>query len=162
MIKFLRAREAPFQQIFVYDFGALKWGDYLLAYKMGITQIFAMMGKHYQESVKNLFLLNCPSMLTFMVKALKPFIEPDTIEKIRICKGPKDYLPQLESVGVPLELVPVSMGGTNTSAQFYISDADIEAKFPPTDQDTQGLTSLVQDCDEESEEIGLKSSVSLL
>jgi len=65
---------------------------------------------NYPENLKKLFLINCPTLFTMIWKAVKPFLNENTIKKIRIC-GSSDYKSALLE-DIPAENLPEEYGGT--------------------------------------------------
>eukprot|EP00750_Incisomonas_marina_P032613 INCI9239.1.p1 GENE.INCI9239.1~~INCI9239.1.p1 ORF type:complete len:365 (-),score=73.66 INCI9239.1:29-976(-) len=78
----------------------------------------------FPELLGNMYFINAPSFFTIMWKALGPFIDKRTREKIHVLGT--DFLPTLEAI-LPLEHIPSFLGGT--LEDFHVSSR--ENGFPP-------------------------------
>ena len=64
---------------------------------------------YYAEGLKTLVIINAPVYFTAIWAIIKPWLDPITLKKIRICGS--SFLDVLQSV-IPIENIPVEYGGT--------------------------------------------------
>ena len=73
--------------IYICDFAGYGWRDN----KMGPTrELVGIMSQHYPERLAYFLCVNAPSIFRFFYKALKPFVDPRTYDKVRWCAGEKE------------------------------------------------------------------------
>jgi len=123
LLERLKAMRANSRQIIIFDIGGLSGNDYRLAYKNGLGSIFGLWSNHYPESVHHLFILNSPFVFRAVFSAIKPWIEPDTLLKIRILTKPqREVLKELRDREFPVELLPEWLSGEKSEEVFVIPD----------------------------------------
>ena len=73
--------------VYICDFAGYGWRDN----KMGPTrELVHIMSAHYPERLAYFLCVNAPGIFRFFYKALKPFVDPRTYEKVRWCAGEKE------------------------------------------------------------------------
>jgi len=79
---------------------------------------------HYPERMGCTYIINCPSMFSFVWKGIVPWLDKNTAAKIKILASEKEWRPVMEQ-DIGLDMLPPLYGGTQTSiepacmASFY-------------------------------------------
>ena len=68
-------------------------------------------GSQFPETTYKIFVLNCGWMIKSLWAAIKPFVYPRTIEKVKFVSSSELPGPLLECI--PIENIPVEFGGEN-------------------------------------------------
>ena len=69
-------------------------------------------GSRYPETMWKMFLINSPRVFTGAWSVIQKWVHPVTREKIKILGGQAEFHKALADIGVGLDQLPVSMGGT--------------------------------------------------
>jgi len=81
---------------------------YLVKAMAGVDQ------NHYPERMGCTYIINCPSMFSFVWKGIVPWLDKETAAKIKILASEKEWRPVLDET-VGNEMLPPLYGGTNKS-----------------------------------------------
>lgn len=92
----------------LYDFGMKHCGSSFYDILQSVINIDQY---YYPETLKKLFLINCPFVFRVMWKVVKPWLHPITASRIEICGG--SYLPKLQEL-IEDENIPRYLGGKCT------------------------------------------------
>lgn len=74
-----------------------------------LSETFKIDKKHYPNLVKAAYFVNVPSIFTIFYKVLNPFVDPQTIEKVKIFNS--KFLPDLQEI-IEMKHIPRYLGGS--------------------------------------------------
>jgi hypothetical protein len=98
---------------------------------------------HYPERMGCTYIINCPSMFSFVWKGIVPWLDKDTAAKIRILASEKEWRPVLEQ-NIGTKMLPPLYGGTHASinppcmASFFGIDKIVEENLDNDEQNGGG------------------------
>jgi hypothetical protein len=72
------------------------------------AEVAGMWGINYPDTLFRIYLCNAPLVLTMGLKLVKPFMEPDTIEKLRVVSS---NLEAFAADGISKQALPICLGG---------------------------------------------------
>lgn len=79
-------------------------------------QVVGMWGNSYPDSLYRIYLVNSPILLVGILRLVYPFMEPDTVEKLRVVtKSNEAFLQD----GIPIEHLPAFIGGSAEMLWVY-------------------------------------------
>eukprot|EP00753_Platysulcus_tardus_P016183 PLAT5451.1.p2 GENE.PLAT5451.1~~PLAT5451.1.p2 ORF type:complete len:347 (-),score=170.75 PLAT5451.1:55-1095(-) len=103
-----------------------------------LKSLFAVLGDNYPFNAGRFYLLNCPGIISVVLRAVKKFMDPDTRKKINVAKKPdRDLWPYVRK-----SQVPTTLGGTAPWPPVWDADevaaelAEEEAKAGGDDDDS--------------------------
>eukprot|EP00924_Labyrinthula_sp_SR-Ha-C_P006125 snap_masked-scaffold_54-processed-gene-0.24-mRNA-1 protein AED:1.00 eAED:1.00 QI:0/-1/0/0/-1/1/1/0/703 len=76
-----------------------------------LQPLFTLSGDRYPESLWTLWCINTPRSFKLIWRVIQPWIDPVVKKKIRFLGGRREYLPAMQSTGIPLESIPADLGG---------------------------------------------------
>lgn len=119
-----------YKHIYIMDLKNLEVGMFSDSQIRAILKgLISSSSEYYTETCWKMYLVNSPITFRAVWAVVKAWIDPDTVAKIAILGGPKAYLPELQSAGVPLEAVPRCLGGRHPGRPY---DALIDAYIQKT------------------------------
>lgn len=81
--------------------------------RAGLSEFASLWGVNYPETLCKCYVVNAPAIVDAAWRLVSPFVEPDTLLKIRILKGEEQYAKEFKNDEIPKESLPESLGGTN-------------------------------------------------
>ena len=84
---------------------------------------------NYPETLCKCYVVNAPALVDAAWRLVSPFVEPDTLLKIRIMKGEEQYKREFANDGVPWESLPTSLGG-GCEGEFVLREELVTASSP--------------------------------
>jgi len=128
----MRAMGARSTQVLLIDFSGLTWKDFRIAVNHGLAGIFTMWSRHYPFSLHAVYFLHCPVVFKAFFRAIRPWVEPDTLLKINMYSSSSLSKASAKFVrsGVPLERVPTDLGGRGADdlGSYVLSDQFVDDK----------------------------------
>ena len=95
----------------VFDLNGFGWRHFKEAYECGFfSEVAELWAVNYPETMRRIYVINAPFVITAIMKFVSAFIEPDTLLKLRILGH--SFMPKFESDHVPLSSLPREIGGT--------------------------------------------------
>jgi hypothetical protein len=87
-------------------------GSFKQGYDLGFTSFAQFWGTQYPETLKRVYVVNAPAVLSFVWRLVSPFIEPDTLLKIRILAA-HTHEEAFINDGITPDDLPPALGGTH-------------------------------------------------
>ncbi|GBG24244.1 Phosphatidylinositol/phosphatidylcholine transfer protein SFH1 [Hondaea fermentalgiana] len=81
-------KKAITRSVVLVDCSGLTWKDFRTAINHGLGSIFNMWARHYPSTLQALYLLHCPVVVKALFRAVRAWIEPDTLPKITLLSDP--------------------------------------------------------------------------
>ncbi len=100
-----------YKHISVVDLKNLRMSHFSKDVRSVIKSIISLGSEFYPESLWKLYLINAPTIFRAIWSVLKPMVHPETLAKTFILGGQSDFLPVLLREGLPIESVPIVLGG---------------------------------------------------
>lgn len=148
MLKQQRKWKACCKVILIYDLKGLTMSSYYGAYKAGFTTVTQTFGKNYPEAVDKCFVVNAPRVFGWVFSALKPFIEPDTVLKVKILASEEEVNKAFEKEAINFETVPNTLtqkGVDNPPFEEILDEKIIEYAKLSTQKTIQDIYDHIQD-----------------
>jgi len=132
---------APYQPPYtaLFDFNGLTIAKCKQGLDLGFSQIAALWGDQYPETLAKVYVCNAPLLLMFVWRIVSPFIEADTLKKIRIL-GPGAQVAEFEKDYIPLSAVPISLGGESKGEYIVHEHGRYDGQTPATPAQTRPET----------------------
>ena len=111
-----------------------------------IKAMAAVDQNQYPERMGCTYIINCPSMFSFVWKGIVPWLDKETAAKIKILASEKEWRPILEQ-DIGLEMLPPLYGGTHASidptcmAKFFGIEKIAEETHLVDDKNSMGAGS---------------------
>jgi len=71
----------------------------------------AFYGKHFPEKAYRIFVINVPMLFSAVWKMVSPFIDPVTVQKVKIVRG-KSNVTKALAADIDMDKIPKEYGGT--------------------------------------------------
>eukprot|EP00543_Licmophora_paradoxa_P013420 CAMPEP_0202460356 /NCGR_PEP_ID=MMETSP1360-20130828/43384_1 /ASSEMBLY_ACC=CAM_ASM_000848 /TAXON_ID=515479 /ORGANISM="Licmophora paradoxa, Strain CCMP2313" /LENGTH=169 /DNA_ID=CAMNT_0049081965 /DNA_START=350 /DNA_END=859 /DNA_ORIENTATION=+ len=99
------------QGITVIDLKGIRMTDFVGECVDFVRRASAFTGAHYPERAGCVFVIHVPTWFQLIWKAVRPMIDPITLQKIKILRDPQEIKEALLE-RIPLENIPREYGGT--------------------------------------------------
>ncbi|KAF0684132.1 Aste57867_23862 [Aphanomyces stellatus] len=108
-----RTGRLVYKHIYIFDLAGLAWKHVAPSVIGYLKPIFDLGQVYYPESLFRMYLVNAPFIFCGTWKAISPWIDPETRQKIQIFKSAAAFCVEAQKQGLSLDVLPATLGGTH-------------------------------------------------
>jgi len=101
-----------YKHIVIFDMSSLSMSDFSKSTRTLINHLVKLSSDQYTETLWHMYIINAPFVFRAVWQAVKAFVEPDTIRKIKFTGG--KYVDAMLVDGIPLSSLPERFGGSHS------------------------------------------------
>lgn len=131
--------------ILILDLSSLTLKQYHALYKSGAGKALTTFSI-YPEALDRVYLLNPPKIFSWIFRVVKTFLDPVTVQKIRLVSGESDIKAAFDKEGIDINKLPISFSGVEAKKIIFEEVLDDEiVKYSKSDSsDEKSMEKLIQ------------------